>query len=79
MDHPTRYQVTVRVRGELAPAWSPVFEGVAVTPGARGTTLLRGELPDQAAVHGLLAAIRDLGLALVSAEVRAAPERHGHP
>lgn len=77
MDHPTRYQVIVRVRGELAPAWSPVFEGVEVTPGARGTTLLRGELPDQAAVHGLLAAIRDLGLPLVAAELRASPVQHG--
>ena len=64
----TPYLVRVRVRGELAPAWSTVFAGLAVATEPDGTTLVRGELADQAAVHGLLAAIRDLGLSLVSLE-----------
>ena len=40
-----------------------------------GTTLVSGELADQAAVHGLLAAIRDLGLSLISVETVAIPSR----
>ncbi len=76
MDTGTRYQVIVRVDGELSPAWAPVFESVDVTPGPCRTTLLRGILPDQAAVHGLLAAVRDLGLPLAGVEVRALHDRH---
>jgi hypothetical protein len=63
-----RHQVRVRVQGELDPAWSTVLAGLAVTAEPDGTTLVSGELPDQAAVHGLLASIRDLGLSLVSVE-----------
>jgi hypothetical protein len=44
---------------------------LAVEPG--GTTLVSGELPDQAAVHGLMASIRDLGLSLISVETVAVP------
>jgi hypothetical protein len=69
----THYLVRVRVRGELAPAWSGIFAGLAVAAEPDGTTLVRGELADQAAVHGLLAAIRDLGLSLVSLETVAFP------
>lgn len=68
MAAPTRYLVRVRIRGELAPAWSTVFGDLAVAVEPDGTTLVRGELADQAAVHGLLGSIRDLGLSLVSLE-----------
>jgi hypothetical protein len=44
-----------------------------VAPAADGTTLVSGELADQAAVHGLLASIRDLGLSLISVETAAIP------
>ena len=61
--------VRVRIRGELSPKWwSAVFTGLAVEPESDGTTRVCGELPDQAALHGVLAAIRDLGLTLVSVE-----------
>jgi hypothetical protein len=73
MHRATRYQVRVRVRGELAPGWSAVLADLAVVPGLDGTTLVSGELPDQAAVHGLLGSIRDLGLSLISVETTSIP------
>jgi hypothetical protein len=50
-----------------------MFADLAVTTELNGTTLVSGELADQAAVHGLLAAVRDLGLSLVSVETVAIP------
>ncbi len=73
MDRPVSYQVRLRVQGELAPTWSMVLGDLAVATEADGTTLLLGELADQAAVHGLLGAIRDLGLSLISVETVAIP------
>jgi hypothetical protein len=73
MRHSVRYQVLVRVQGELAPGWSAVLADLAVAAEPDGTTLVSGELADQAAVHGLLAAIRDLGLSLISVETVAIP------
>jgi hypothetical protein len=73
MHQSVRYEVRVRVRGELAPGWSAVLGDLAVLPEPDGTTLVTGELPDQAAVHGLLGSIRDLGLSLISAETTAIP------
>jgi hypothetical protein len=74
MSHPVRYQIRVRVQGELAPSWSAVLADLAVAAEPDGTTLVSGELADQAAVHGLLAAIRDLGLSLISVETVAIPQ-----
>jgi hypothetical protein len=68
-----RYEVRVRVQGELAPTWSTVLADLAVVPEPGGATLLVGELADQAAVHGFLSAIRDLGLSLISVEAHAIP------
>jgi hypothetical protein len=73
MADPTRHQVRVRVRGELAATWSTVLADCSVTAEPDGTTLVTGELADQAALHGLLAAIRDLGLSLISVETAAVP------
>jgi hypothetical protein len=56
----------IRVRGELDGHWSAWFEGLTLTPLGDGETLMAGEIPDQAALHGILAKIRDLGLPLVS-------------
>jgi hypothetical protein len=63
----------VRVQGVLAPAWSTALADLAIDAEPDGTTLASGELPDQAALHGLLAAIRDLGLSIVSVETFAVP------
>jgi hypothetical protein len=56
----------LRVKGHLPPAWAGEFAGLALRCEADGCTSLTGSLPDQAALHGLLARIRDLGLELLS-------------
>jgi hypothetical protein len=71
MDRPLGYRIRIRVRGELAPAWSGVFGNMALEMEPGGTTVISGELGDQSAVHGLLDAIRDLGISLVLVEASA--------
>jgi hypothetical protein len=56
----------IRIRGYLRPEWSEWFEGMTVTHEANGDTTLSGTVRDQAALHGLLTRVRDLGLVLVS-------------
>ncbi len=58
----------IRVDGNLDPGWSAWFEGLVVDADADGTSALTGPLTDQAALHGLLARVRDLGLEIVSVE-----------
>jgi hypothetical protein len=58
----------IRVRGVLDGGWSAWFDGLQVTSNARGQTTIAGPVTDQAALHGLLAKVRDLGLELL--EVR---------
>jgi hypothetical protein len=59
---------TVRVRGHLAVSWSEWLEGFDVRHNEDGNTTLTGRVLDHAALHGLLAKIRDLNLELL--EVR---------
>ena len=61
---PTIYQI--RVKGHLRPQWTDWFEGLVITLEDNGETLLSGVVVDQAALHGLLRRIRDLGMPLVS-------------
>jgi len=61
---PTVYQI--RVKSHLGPDWTDWFEGLTVTPGEDGDTLLTGQVVDQAALHGLLKKVRDLGMLLLS-------------
>jgi hypothetical protein len=61
---PVHYEI--RVRGVLDRQWSTWFEGLAITTDVPGQTLIGGPVTDQAALHGLLAKIRDLGLPLLS-------------
>jgi hypothetical protein len=56
----------IRVRGLLGPEWSEWLEGLEVRPLTSGETDLAGPLPDQAALHGVLAKLRDMGLPLIS-------------
>jgi hypothetical protein len=55
----------IRLRGRLDARWSAHFEGMNLTTGD-GFTLLEGRVVDQAALHGLLHQLRDIGLPLVS-------------
>ena len=59
-----RYQI--RVQGHLDGDWSAWFDGLAISNLANGEMVLAGELPDQAALHGVLAKVRDLGLPLLA-------------
>lgn len=61
--HPMAYQI--RIAGQLGSRWTDWFEGLAITPDG-GDTLITGPVIDQAALHGLLRRVRDLGLPLVS-------------
>lgn len=59
----------IRVRGELAPHWSPWFDGLSVRGDGPDETVITGPIADQAALYGLLAKVRDLGLPLLAVRV----------
>jgi hypothetical protein len=59
-----RYEI--RLKGHLDSRWAAWFDGLSLTNESDGTTIIRGPVVDQAALHGLLQKVRDLGLALVS-------------
>ena len=67
---PVVYQI--EVQGRLDETWSTWFDGMAVTIGKSGghktVTTLAGPVTDQAALHGILSRIRDLGLPLLSVQ-----------
>jgi len=67
----------IRIQGRLDPRWAPYLDGVHLTPDVDGTTVLRGNVIDQAALHGLLATLRDIGLPLISV-ARIDPDTGGH-
>ena len=62
--HEARYEI--RLEGHLEPRWATWFDGLTLTTHSDGTTTLSGEVVDQAALHGLLQKVRDLGLPLIS-------------
>jgi hypothetical protein len=59
-----RYEI--RLTGHLDAHWTAWFDGLTVTYEKDGTTVISGQIVDQAALHGLLQRVRDLGLPLVS-------------
>jgi hypothetical protein len=63
-DQPVMYEI--RVRGVLDPDWSDRLGGSTVVAQPEGETLLTGPIRDQAALHGVIAKIRDLGLPLLA-------------
>lgn len=65
----------IRLQGHLDGRWASWFDGMSVEAGPGGTTVLRGPVADQAALHGLLARLRDLGLPLISVVPSAADGR----
>ena len=64
----------IRIVGHLDSRWADWFEGLSFAHEDDGTTILCGSVVDQAALHGLLRRVRDLGLPLVSV-ARVEPER----
>jgi hypothetical protein len=70
--HSTAYY-KLRVEGHLDEHWSRWFGAMTLVLEDDGTTTLRGSVADQAALHGLLARVRDLGATLISVEVIDAP------
>lgn len=56
----------IRLKGHLDPHWANWFGGLAITLTAGGDTVLTGPVADQAALHGLLKKVRDVGLPLRS-------------
>ncbi len=68
----------IRLEGRLDQRWSAWLEGLDLTHDPDGTTVLTGHVVDQAALHGLLARLRDIGLPLISV-TRVAPDRVQDP
>ena len=62
--HPQYYEI--RLKGHLEARWAKWFNGLAITLEENGHTLLSGPVADQAALHGLLKKVRDVGLPLLS-------------
>ena len=68
---PMVYQI--RIKGHLGREWTDWFGGLAITLEDNGDTLLTGPVVDQAALHGLLKKVRDLGMPLLSV-IRVKPD-----
>lgn len=58
----------IRIKGHLGEQWTDWFEGLTITLEENNNTLLTGPVVDQAALHGLLKKVRDLGMPLISVE-----------
>ena len=65
----------IRLAGHLAAHWAVWFDGLTVSHEGDGITVIRGPVADQAALHGFLERVRDLGLPLVSVSRTATPPR----
>ncbi|MBN1122623.1 MAG: hypothetical protein JXJ17_16215 [Anaerolineae bacterium] len=66
--------VTIRIKGQLDADWSDWFGGLQLTHLNDNESLLTGEIKDQPELYGVLSKVRDLGLELVSVDVRGHPE-----
>ncbi len=62
----TSRQYVIRVKGHLDARWATWFDGLRLTNESNGTTTIHGPVVDQAALHGLLHKLRDLGIPLIS-------------
>jgi hypothetical protein len=69
MGEPDRYEI--RIKGHLNARWAVWFEGLTITREDNGETLLTGPVADQAALHGLLRKVRDLGMVLIAVNITA--------
>jgi hypothetical protein len=62
--NPGRYEI--RVKGHLDARWAAWFDGLNLSHNSDGTTVIQGFVVDQAALHGLLQKVRDIGVPLIS-------------
>lgn len=62
-------QVEIRIKGLIGEDWSTWFEELDISHAGVRETILTGPIPDQAALYGLIAKIRDLGLSLLSVKI----------
>ena len=85
-DHHEPELYEIRLKGHLDNRWADWFEGLTLTREDNGETLLSGPVVDQAALHGVLRKVRDLGMPLISvmrmkpghAETSDVKETHQH-
>ena len=75
-NHALNYQI--RLKGHLSREWTGWFEGLTITLEEDGDTLLSGPIADQAALHGLLKKVRDLGMPLIAVVPVEFNETHLH-
>jgi hypothetical protein len=78
-DHAEPGHYEIRIGGRLDERRASWFDGMTVTDGGDGTTVLRGPVADQAALHGLLQRVRDLGLPLITVTRTDPPPLTQHP
>lgn len=71
--HPGQYEI--RIKGHLNSRWAAWFDGLSLTNESDGTTVIHGLVIDQAALHGVLQKVRDMGLPLISVT----PLEHDQP
>ena len=69
----------IRLKGRLDDRWAAWFDGLSLTHESAGTTLIYGPVVDQAALHGLLTKVRDLGLPLISVTRLTTPRKELEP
>ena len=75
-DEAGRYEI--RLKGHLASRWTTWFDGLSLTNSSDGTTIIHGLVADQAALHGLLRKVHDVGLPLISV-TRVEPDQPAVP
>jgi hypothetical protein len=69
----------IRIRGHLDARWASWFDGLTLSQEPDGTTVIRGQVVDQAALHGLIQKVRDIGLPLISVTTTSSPTKETRP
>ena len=68
-DETAKQKVEIRVKGHIDESWSEWFQGFEIRFGEEGESIMQGEVKDQAALYGLIAKMRDLGLTLIAVNI----------
>jgi hypothetical protein len=77
-DHHISERYEIRLKGHLDARWTAWFDGLSLTHEGDGITVIHGRIIDQAALHGVLRKVRDVGLPLISV-IRVAPDHPDSP